>query len=82
MQYALQFFIFNFQFQKTLLNYRGQSLLTVDCCPLTFFWAFRLSPSGFPLYLFPLTLQKDAAPIPNALAVTKKTNPWEKDISH
>ena len=23
-------------------------------------------PSGFPLYLFPLTLQKDAAPIPNA----------------
>ena len=66
MQYALQFFIFNFQFQKTLLNYRGQSLLTVDCCPLTFFWAFRLSPSGFPLYLFPLTLQKDAAPIPNA----------------
>ena len=54
MQYALQFFIFNFQFQKTLLNYRGQSLLTVDCCPLTFFWAFQLSPSGFPLYLFPL----------------------------
>ena len=32
-------------------------------------------PSGFPLYLFPLTLQKDAAPIPNALAATKKTNP-------
>ena len=24
------------------------------------------APSGFPLYLFPLTLQKDAAPIPNA----------------
>ena len=72
MQYALQFFIFNFQFQKTLLNYRGQSLLTVDCCPLTFFWAFRLSPSGFPLYLFPLTLQKDAAPIPNALAAAEK----------
>ena len=23
-------------------------------------------PSGFPLYLFPLSLQKDAAPIPNA----------------
>ena len=33
------------------------------------------TPSGFPLYLFPLTLQKDAAPIPNALAATKKTNP-------
>ena len=32
-------------------------------------WAFRLSPSGFPLYLSPLTLQKDAASIPNATGV-------------
>ena len=35
-------------------------------------WAFRLSPSGFPLYLFPLTLQKDAASIPNAHVCKKK----------
>ena len=31
-------------------------------------------PSGFPLYLFPLTLQKDAAPIPNALAAAEKNS--------
>ena len=39
-------------------NQRGYKPSIVNCTLLivnfTLFWAFRLSPSGFPLYLFPL----------------------------
>ena len=40
---------------------------SVDCCPLTvdFLWAFRLSPSGFPLYLCSLS------PLPNPVPASE-----------
>ena len=71
--YAICPAIFHFQLSISKDTIKLSWTKSVDCCPLTFFWAFRLSPSGFPLYLFPLTLQKDAAPIPNALAAAEKT---------
>ena len=88
---------------STIMNY---ALWIMNC-----FMAFRLSPSGFPLYLcslhsrlasqnqtsalrqaqwprsrprtsFPISLAKDAAPIPNALAAikTRKIPEFQKSV--
>ena len=50
---------------RSSLNYRGQSLLTVVRCLLTFFGVPAIAV-GLSAISFSASLQKDAAPIPNA----------------